>query len=122
MHDLRHTHASLILAAGDNVKVVRERLGHARITVRSDVYGHAIPGMRKGAADRFAERLQRRFLRANVDTWLAGRPTRRALFKRVLDNDAARRDGRVDECGGLENRCPDSSGPWVRIPLPPPIA
>ena len=32
-----------------------------------------------------------------------------------------RRDGRVVECGGLENRCPLYSGPGVRIPLPPQI-
>ena len=30
------------------------------------------------------------------------------------------RDGRVVECGGLENRCPVRAGPWVRIPLSPP--
>jgi hypothetical protein len=29
------------------------------------------------------------------------------------------RDGRVVECGGLENRCPPSGGPGVRIPLSP---
>jgi hypothetical protein len=30
------------------------------------------------------------------------------------------RDGRVAECGGLENRYPEGSGSWVRIPLSPP--
>jgi hypothetical protein len=29
------------------------------------------------------------------------------------------RDGRVVECGGLENRCPPIGGPGVRIPLSP---
>jgi hypothetical protein len=33
-----------------------------------------------------------------------------------------RRNGRVVECGGLENRCPENSGPGVRIPLSPPKA
>ena len=32
-----------------------------------------------------------------------------------------RRNGRVVECGGLENRCPAIAGPGVRIPLSPPI-
>ena len=31
-----------------------------------------------------------------------------------------RRNGRVVECGGLENRCPPTGGPGVRIPLSPP--
>jgi hypothetical protein len=33
-----------------------------------------------------------------------------------------RRNGRVVECGGLENRCPATAGPGVRIPLSPPKA
>jgi hypothetical protein len=32
------------------------------------------------------------------------------------------RNGRAVECGGLENRCPVSTGPGVRIPLSPPKA
>jgi hypothetical protein len=32
------------------------------------------------------------------------------------------RNGRAVECGGLENRCPVSTGPGVRIPLSPPNA
>ncbi|GEM_PF-2234024 len=31
------------------------------------------------------------------------------------------RGGRVVDCGGLENRCPPSGGPGVRIPPSPPI-
>jgi integrase len=33
LHDLRHTHATLLLAAGEPVKVVSERLGHASATI-----------------------------------------------------------------------------------------
>ena len=53
MHDLRHTHASLLLADGVPVKVVSERLGHATIAMTMDVYGHLLPGMDAEAADRF---------------------------------------------------------------------
>ena len=35
-------------------------------------------------------------------------------------NRILRRDGRADECGGLENRSAGKTAPWVRIPLPPP--
>jgi integrase len=54
LHDLRHTHASLLLAAGVPVKVVSERLGHANPAFTMSVYQHVIPGMGAEAADRFA--------------------------------------------------------------------
>ena len=54
LHDLRHTHASLLLADGEPVKTVSERLGHASATVTMTVYAHAMPGDQKRAASRFA--------------------------------------------------------------------
>lgn len=53
LHDLRHTHASLLLADGVPVKVVSERLGHANATITLGVYQHVLPGMGRQAADRF---------------------------------------------------------------------
>lgn len=50
LHDLRHTHASLLRAVGENVKVVQERLGHASITITSDIDGHVMLGMHREAA------------------------------------------------------------------------
>lgn len=50
-HDLRHTHATLLLAAGENIKAVSERLGHANITITLQVYAHVLPTMQKSAAD-----------------------------------------------------------------------
>ena len=47
---LRHTHASHLLAAGVNVKVVSERLGHASVSFTLDVYGHTMPGQDSDAA------------------------------------------------------------------------
>ncbi len=52
--DLRHTHASLLLSAGEPVKTVSERLGHASVTVTLGVYAHVMPGDQKRAATRFA--------------------------------------------------------------------
>jgi len=40
LHDLRHTHASLLLADSEPVKTVSERLGHASATVTMTVYAH----------------------------------------------------------------------------------
>jgi len=54
LHDLRHTHATLALAAGIHPKVVQERLGHSSITMTLDLYSHAIPAMQADAADRIA--------------------------------------------------------------------
>ena len=58
-HDLRHTHASLMLAAGEHLKVVQERLGHSTISITADIYSHVAPGMQRIAADRFEAILQR---------------------------------------------------------------
>ena len=45
LHDLRHTHTTLLLAAGEPVKVVSERLGHANAMITLTVYQHVHPGM-----------------------------------------------------------------------------
>ena len=52
-HDLRHTHASLMLQDGNSAKVVSERLGHASAAFTLDTYGHVMPGIQEDAAARF---------------------------------------------------------------------
>jgi integrase len=54
LHDLRHTHATLLLQDREPIKTVSERLGHASVTITLTVYGHVMPGDQKRAADRFA--------------------------------------------------------------------
>lgn len=49
-HDLRHTAATLMLAAGVHVKVVSEMLGHADTTVTWNRYAHVLPTMQAEAA------------------------------------------------------------------------
>ncbi len=53
-HDLRHTHASLLVAAGVPIKVVSERLGHAHPAFTMHTYQHLLPGMSSAAAEHFA--------------------------------------------------------------------
>ncbi len=53
LHDLRHTHATLMLKAGVHPKVVSERLGHANIGITLDTYSHVLPGLQEAAAARF---------------------------------------------------------------------
>ncbi|PFI66513.1 hypothetical protein CN918_04065 [Priestia megaterium] len=56
-HDLRHTHATLLLQLGENVKVISERLGHSNVNITLEVYAHAMPDMQKSAADNFSSAL-----------------------------------------------------------------
>jgi len=58
-HDLRHTAATLMLAAGVHPKIVSERLGHATVTITMDLYQHVLPSMQRAAA-------------ASVEAFLAG--------------------------------------------------
>ncbi len=55
LHDLRHTHATLGLAAGIPPKIMSDRLGHATVAFTQDVYMHAIPQMESHAADQIAD-------------------------------------------------------------------
>ncbi|MDQ6879576.1 MAG: site-specific integrase [Candidatus Dormibacteraeota bacterium] len=54
LHDLRHTHATILLASGTPVKVVSERLGHASPAFTMTVYQHVVPGMQADAALAFS--------------------------------------------------------------------
>jgi len=51
VHDLRHSHASWLIAAGVPLTVVQYRLGHESIKTTSDTYGHLSPDAFAGAAD-----------------------------------------------------------------------
>jgi len=42
----------LLLAAGENPKVVSERLGHSSVKMTLDVYSHVLPTMQQGAAEK----------------------------------------------------------------------
>lgn len=50
--DLRHTNATILLQAGENLKVVSERLGHSSVRITGDTYAHVMPGMQKGSAEK----------------------------------------------------------------------
>lgn len=53
-HDLRHTQASLLLAAGVHPKVVQERLGHSDITLTMNTYSHLLSGLQSEAVDKLS--------------------------------------------------------------------
>jgi integrase len=54
LHDLRHTHATLGLAAGVPAKVMSDRLGHATVAFTLDTYTHAVPALEEEAAETVA--------------------------------------------------------------------
>jgi integrase len=52
LYDLRHTTATLLLSAGENPKVVSERLGRASIVLTLDTYSHVLPTMQQNATEK----------------------------------------------------------------------
>jgi len=49
-HAGRHTFASLMIAAGVNAKALSTFMGHAKIAITLDRYGHLMPGSEQEAA------------------------------------------------------------------------
>ena len=59
-HDLRHTHATVMLLQGVHPKVVQERLGHSKMGTTMDLYSHVMPSMQKDAVEKFELALEAR--------------------------------------------------------------
>ncbi|WP_462412313.1 site-specific integrase [Neobacillus sp. Marseille-QA0830] len=51
-HDLRHTHATMLLKVNVNIKVIQERLGHTRASTTLDIYSHVLPSMQQSVTDK----------------------------------------------------------------------
>ncbi|MGR9594612.1 tyrosine-type recombinase/integrase [Bacillus thuringiensis] len=51
-HGLRHTSATLLLEAGENMKVISSRLGHSRINATIDIYTHSLQSADQGASNK----------------------------------------------------------------------
>ena len=56
-HGFRHAHATSLLSARHNAVAVSKRLGHSKVTITLDVYGHAPPEEDVAASDHFGARL-----------------------------------------------------------------
>lgn len=54
-HDMRHTHATLLLLAEVNPKIVAERLGHSKVSVTLDTYSHVLPNMQQGVVHKLSD-------------------------------------------------------------------
>jgi integrase len=55
LYDLHHTCATVLLSAGENPKIVSERLRHAGITRTLDVYSHVLPDMQISLKTSFSD-------------------------------------------------------------------
>lgn len=58
-HDLRHSHASMLLNNGVNPKIGAERLGHSSVQIYLDRYSHLLPDMQRGAVDLVEEKMKK---------------------------------------------------------------
>ncbi|HEV7744810.1 MAG TPA: tyrosine-type recombinase/integrase [Pyrinomonadaceae bacterium] len=56
-YSLRHTCATLLLLAGENPKVVSERLGHSSVVMTLDTYSHVLPCMQQAATEKLERML-----------------------------------------------------------------
>jgi integrase len=57
-HDLRHAHATLLLAQGVHPKIVNERLGHSAVGLTLDVYSDVLPGLQEAATEELERLLE----------------------------------------------------------------
>jgi integrase len=87
-HDLRHTHASALIAAGWHAKKIQVRLGHSSFQVTMDVYGHLMDNGAPGELDLIEEFLEPR--RVSPRHVLAGSSVRRSR-RTVVRRAASRR-------------------------------
>lgn len=55
IHSLRHTNATLLIAAGTNLRTVSNRLGHAAMSTTSNIYAHAIKSADQIAAEKLSD-------------------------------------------------------------------
>lgn len=58
-HDLRHTHASILISEGIDVVEVSSRLGHSNPRTTLETYAHLVPNKNDSAADRFSQALSK---------------------------------------------------------------
>ena len=57
LYSFRHSCATLLLSAGENPKIVSERLGHSSVAITLDTYSHVLPHMQKSASDKLEKML-----------------------------------------------------------------
>jgi integrase len=75
VHDLRHTHAAILISKGQPLTAIQRRLGHNSIAVTSDLYGHLMTEVDEGilaAIDEALAGVTAETLAAELEDELAG--------------------------------------------------
>lgn len=54
-HGLRHSYATAMICAGENIKFIQKQLGHSIITETLDTYGHLLPDLEEDAPERIGK-------------------------------------------------------------------
>jgi len=57
-HDIRHTHASVLISAGIDIVKISKRLGHANPKITLEFYAHLLPNKDKDITDTFHQTIQ----------------------------------------------------------------
>ncbi|MFA1821217.1 tyrosine-type recombinase/integrase [Virgibacillus oceani] len=58
-HDMRHTHATIMLGMGTPVKIVSERMGHHKVEITLNTYAHLLPSMQLEAIQSFSDNMKK---------------------------------------------------------------
>ena len=61
IHDLRHSHVSLLIEQGLSAVVISKRLGHKDVTTTLNIYAHLFPNREKEVADKLQEVYEKSF-------------------------------------------------------------
>jgi integrase len=65
-HDLRHTHATLLLKANVHPKIVADRLGHSDIKMTLQTYSHILPDMQQQAVEQLNKMINNSIKEASI--------------------------------------------------------
>jgi integrase len=58
-HDIRHTHASILISSGVDIVKVSSRLGHANPKITLEIYAHLLPNIQDNVAEIFENELSK---------------------------------------------------------------
>jgi len=60
LHELRHGHATLLLATGTDMRVIADQLGHTKPSMTADIYAHVQASAQRAGVDRLDAALTER--------------------------------------------------------------
>jgi integrase len=78
LHDLRHSHASMLIALDFNLVAIQRRLGHRKPDTTLKLYSHEWK-VREAQRSEIGTQLERLFVQQTINPSLPERPQQRAL-------------------------------------------